>query len=68
MRLDIQTAVVTGPTGILGTALTKKLVEEGVETYVICRPRSRRMQMIPQHPLIRQVADQIGRASCRERV
>lgn len=55
MRLDIQTAVVTGPTGILGTALTKKLVEEGVETYVICRPRSRRMQMIPQHPLIRQV-------------
>ena len=48
----VQTAIVTGPTGVLGTALREKLLQEGVETYVICHPGSKRTASIQPHPLL----------------
>ena len=45
-------AVVTGPTGVIGTALMKKLVLSGIEVYAVCRPNSKRIDTIMDHPLI----------------
>ena len=36
-------AAVTGGTGFLGFALLNELVESGIETVVLCRPKSRRI-------------------------
>lgn len=38
----VKTAVITGPTGAIGTALCEKLMGSGCEVYAICRPGSRR--------------------------
>ena len=35
-------AILTGPTGGIGTALLKVLSARGVETYAVCRPGSPR--------------------------
>lgn len=51
----MQTAIITGPTGVLGTALLKKLIHEGVETYVICHPGSKRAENIKPHPLLHKI-------------
>ena len=51
----IKSAVVTGPTGVLGLALAKKLAAENVETYVICHPGSKRNASILKHPFIHKV-------------
>ena len=51
----IKSAVLTGPTGVLGTALVKKLAEVGVETYVVCHPGSKRNAGIMVHPCIHKV-------------
>ena len=51
----MQTAILTGPTGVLGTALIKKLLQEGVETYAVCHPDSRRAEAISPHPLLHKV-------------
>ena len=40
-------AVVTGPTGAVGTALCKKLIEENVKVYAVCREDSQRTDNIP---------------------
>ena len=48
----MQTAIVTGPTGVLGMALREKLLLEGVETYVVCHPGSHRTSSIQPHPLL----------------
>ena len=37
---NIQTAVVTGPTGAIGIALCEKLLRENVTVYAVCRPGS----------------------------
>lgn len=60
----IKSAVITGPTGVLGTALVKKLDEVGVETYVVCHRGSPRNATILEHPYIHKVEcdmDEIGR-------
>lgn len=42
----MKTVVITGPTGVLGTALTKKMAQVGIETFVICHPGSERNETI----------------------
>lgn len=66
----IKNAVVTGPTGVLGTALVKKLSESGVETFAVCRPQSTRIGRIVKNDNvhivecdvndIKSLADKIG--------
>lgn len=51
----IRTAVLTGPTGVLGSALSKKLAESGVETYLVCHPGSARNAAILSHPFIHKI-------------
>ncbi len=41
------TAVITGPTGSIGTALCEKLIKEGVKVYAVCRNASARANRIP---------------------
>lgn len=45
-------AVVTGPTGVIGTALVKKLVENNTKVYAVCRPHSHRISTVLKHPLV----------------
>lgn len=45
---DIKTAVVTGPTGAIGTALCSKLLSEGITVYAVCRPGSKRVSALPK--------------------
>ena len=54
-NLTLKRVVITGPTGVLGTALTKKMVREGIETYVVCHPGSKRTAAIIEHPLLHKV-------------
>jgi len=53
---SIQTAVVTGPTGAVGTALCNKLLSEGVRVYAVIRPNSARASALPQHENLHTVA------------
>lgn len=48
-------AVVTGPTGVIGTALIDKLVAEGTEVYAVCRHNSKRIDTISKNPLVHTV-------------
>lgn len=45
-------AIVTGATGAVGTALVRELIENNIETLVLCREGSSRIQQIPKHPLV----------------
>ena len=45
-------AVVTGPTGVIGTALIDKLVAEQIEVFAVCRPASKRLDTISKNPLV----------------
>ena len=45
----IKTAVVTGPTGAIGTALCRVLAESGCMVYAVCRPGSSRTAALPEH-------------------
>ena len=60
MTREIRSAVVTGPTGAIGTALCRELSEQGIAVYAVCRPDSPRAAALPQHPLIRTVACDIS--------
>lgn len=42
----MQRAIVTGPTGVIGTALIKTLVCHNIEVYAVCRPSSTRIHTI----------------------
>lgn len=53
---SIRTAVVTGPTGAVGTALCKKLLDEGVTVYAVIRPNSARASALPKHDNLHTVA------------
>lgn len=60
----IKSAVLTGPTGVLGTALIKRLDGAGVEAYVVCHRGSPRNASILEHPCIHKVEcdmEEIGR-------
>ncbi|MBQ8202855.1 MAG: NAD(P)-dependent oxidoreductase [Clostridia bacterium] len=52
---DIKSAVLTGPTGAIGTALCRELAENGVTVYAVCRPNSNRAASVPEHKNIRKV-------------
>ena len=52
----ITRAVVTGPTGAIGTALCRELAENGITVYAVCRPGSSRAASVPQHENIHLVA------------
>ena len=43
----IRTAVVTGPTGVLGSAVCGALLAQGCTVYVVCRPGSPRAAALP---------------------
>lgn len=45
----ISRAVITGPTGAIGTALCLELAKHGVRVFAVCRPDSHRMGAIPNH-------------------
>ena len=51
----LQTAVVTGPTGAIGMALCRHLLDAGVTVYAVCRPGSPRAAALPRHPDLHQV-------------
>lgn len=46
-------AIVTGPTGVIGSALIKKLISENVEVYTVIRASSKRKELIPKHKLVK---------------
>lgn len=52
---DLKAAVVTGPTGAIGTALCEKLLQEGLTVYAVCRPGSKRVSSLPQHERLHKV-------------
>lgn len=49
IQRKIKRAVVTGPTGAIGTALCKELAENGIRVFAVCRPGSHRADAIPKH-------------------
>lgn len=55
VQRQLRTAVVTGPTGAIGTALCLELAQNGIAVIAVCRPGSHRASAVPQHPLIRRV-------------
>lgn len=46
---DIKTAVITGPTGVVGPALCETLLAAGCTVYAVCRPGSVRVAALPEH-------------------
>lgn len=56
IQRNIQTAIVTGPTGAIGMALCEKLLAEGATVYAVCRPGSPRAADLPQHKSLHLVA------------
>ena len=48
-------AIITGPTGSIGTALIEQLTANGVKVLAVVRPGSARAGNIPNHPLVSRV-------------
>ncbi|MDY3917269.1 MAG: NAD(P)-dependent oxidoreductase [Selenomonadaceae bacterium] len=48
-------AVITGPTGVIGTALVRRLLAAGVEVYAVCRPQSPRVSHLPHDACLHNV-------------
>ena len=48
----MKTAVITGPTGAIGTALMENLIEKGIHVYAVVRKDSSRLNRIPKSPLV----------------
>lgn len=55
IQRNLYTAVVTGPTGAIGTALCRRLLAENMTVYAICRPGSPRAAALPRHPGLHRV-------------
>lgn len=53
MVCSMNKAIITGPTGLIGSALIHYLVEKDVEVYAVIRPNSKRRQNIFNHPKVR---------------
>ena len=49
---EIRSAVITGPTGAIGTALCRRLLREDIRVYAVIRPGSSRAANLPLHPLL----------------
>lgn len=52
---EIRRAVVTGPTGAVGTALCERLLEAGCAVYAVCHPGSKRASELPENERLRAV-------------
>lgn len=52
---QISRAVVTGPTGAIGTALCLELANNHIDVYAVCRPGSHRAAALPRHDKIHRV-------------
>lgn len=52
---EIRTAVVTGPTGVVGQALCRYLLRQGIRVYAICRPYSDRNSRLPDDEYLQKV-------------
>lgn len=50
MTRSITRAVITGPTGAIGTALCRLLAGQGIAVYAVCRPGSPRAAALPRLP------------------
>lgn len=48
MNRRMNSAVITGPTGVIGMALCRNLSERGIRVYAVCRPDSARVTLLPQ--------------------
>lgn len=46
-KRNIKTAVVTGPTGAIGTALCRRLLKENIKVYAVVNPASARKNTVP---------------------
>ncbi|MDE7305895.1 MAG: NAD(P)-dependent oxidoreductase [Clostridia bacterium] len=44
--------MITGATGAIGTALINELIKDGVEVLIFCRKDSKRVSLLPNHPLV----------------
>ena len=45
---EIKTAVITGPTGAIGSALCRLLLSKGIEVYGVCRKDTFRLKNLPK--------------------
>lgn len=59
--INLRRAIVTGPTGAVGTALINELVDHGVEVVAVPREGSSRLSAIPQSELVRVVPCSLDR-------
>lgn len=46
---NFSSAVITGPTGAIGVALCKLLIENGIKVFAVCRPESKRIKNLPHN-------------------
>ena len=53
--LTVSKAIVTGPTGAIGTALIRALIASGASVYAVRRPASPRSVQIPKHPNVTEI-------------
>lgn len=60
---SITKAVVTGPTGAIGTALCLELAQNGIAVYAVCRPGSHRASALPKHENILRVECDVSELS-----
>lgn len=48
----MKSAIISGPTGVIGTALTEELVSHGIKVLLIANPNSQRNSEIIHNPLV----------------
>jgi len=58
--------VITGPTGCIGVALSRRLLANGCEVYAVCRPNSPNIKLLPSHSSIHVVESDIKDLSLLE--
>jgi nucleoside-diphosphate-sugar epimerase len=64
MDFVIRKAVITGATGAIGTALLRKLIQEGISVTVLTRPDSPRNDVFPAFPEVKvRICDLSGLSS-----
>lgn len=55
IQRNVNSAIITGPTGGIGRALCCCLADQGITVYAVCRPGSSRAAALPKHKSIIQV-------------
>lgn len=58
--MKLNSAVITGATGVVGTALIDRLIKEEIKVFAVCRPESKRFGNIPKSELVECVECDIG--------